>query len=176
VETRQGYGSELYAGGAEVKFEIANLNEVSDFKNIVADRVWNAWWRPHGRLLQTVTDFFDDLPEAREVPFCLVAHDAGRYLGSVLAIASDLDDRPELSPWVGALWVEPEFRRQGVAGGLVRAALAEVFSVGHELAFLCATAEKRGMYQNQGWQLIEEKVGESELDVFEFGKPQTLII
>ncbi len=174
METRQGYGSELHAGGAEVKFEISNLNKVSDFKNMVADRIWNAWWRPHGRLLQVVTDFFDDLPEARGIPFCLVAHDDGRYLGSALAIASDLDERPELSPWVGALWVEPEFRRQGVAAGLVKAALTEVFSVGHEVAFLCATAEKRGMYQNQGWRLIEEKVGEGELDVFEFGKPLQL--
>jgi GNAT superfamily N-acetyltransferase len=176
VETRQGYGSELHAGGAEVKFEVSNLNEVSNFKNIVADRIWNAWWRPHGRLLQVVTDFFDDLPEERGIPFCLVAHDDGRYLGSVLAIASDLDERPELSPWVGALWVEPEFRRHGVATGLVKAALTEVFSVGPEVAFLCATAEKRVMYQNQGWKLIEEKVGDGELDVFEFGKPQTLII
>jgi hypothetical protein len=58
-----------------------------------------------------------------------------------------------------------------VAAELVKAALTEVFSVGHEVAFLCATAEKRVMYQNQGWKLIEEKVGEGELDVFEFGKP-----
>jgi GNAT superfamily N-acetyltransferase len=171
METRQGHGSELYAGGAEVKFEVSNLNEVSDFKSIVAYRIWKAWWRPHGYMLQVATDLFDDLPVARSIPFCLVAHDDGRYLGSVLGLVSDLDERPELSPWVGALWVEPEFRRQGVAAGLVKAALTEVFSVGHEVAFLCATAEKRVMYQNQGWKLIEEKVGEGELDVFEFGKP-----
>ena len=170
METRQGYGCQLYAGGAEVKFEISNLNEVSDFKNLVGDRIWNAWWRPHGRLFQVVMDFFDDLPATRGIPFCLVAHDDGNYVGSILGLVSDLDDRPELSPWVGALWVDPEFRRQGVAAALVKAALTEVFAVGHEVAFLCATAEKRQMYQNQGWRLIEEKVGEGELDVFEFNK------
>lgn len=171
METRQGYGSELYAGGAEVKFEISNLNDFPELKLVAADRVWNAWWRPYGRLLQVVTDFFDDLPRARGIPFGLVAHDDGRYVGSILALVSDLDERPELSPWVGALWVEPDFRRQGVAAALVKAALNEIFAVGHEVAFLCATAEKRVMYQNQGWQLIEEKVGEDALDVFEISKP-----
>jgi GNAT superfamily N-acetyltransferase len=170
VETRQGYGCELHAGGAEVKFEISNLNEVSDYKNVVADRIWNAWWRPHGHLFQVVMDFFDELPETRGIPFCLVAHDDGNYIGSALGLVTDLDERPELSPWVGALWVEPEFRRTGVATALVKEALAEIFAVGNEVAFLCATAEKRVMYQNQGWQLIEEQVGEDGLDVFEFSK------
>lgn len=154
-----------------MKFEISNLNEVSDLKTLVADRIWNAWWRPHGHLLQVVSDFFDDLPLAQGIPFCLVAHNDGRYLGSLLGLVSDLDERAELSPWVGALWVEPEFRRQGVAADLVKAAITEIFAVGHEVAFLCATAEKRVMYQNQGWHLIEEKVGEGELDVFEFVRP-----
>lgn len=167
METRQGYGRELYAGGAEVKFEISNLKECSHFKLTAADRVWNEWWRPHGQLFQVVTDFFDELPEARSVPFCLVAHDDRKYVGSVLGLVSDLDERPELSPWVGALWVEPEFRSQGVATALVKMALGEISAVGHEVAFLCATAEKREMYQKQGWRLNQEKVGQSVLDVFE---------
>ena len=171
METRQGYGCELHAGGAEVKFEISNLNLFSEFKSVAADRVWNAWWRPHGHLFQVVMDFFDELLEMRGLPFCLVAHDDGKYIGSVLGLVTDLDERPELSPWVGALWVEPEFRRTGVATALVKTALAEIFAVEHEVAFLCATAEKRVMYQNQGWQLIEEKVGDDRLDVFEFNRP-----
>ena len=171
METRQGYGCELHAGGAEVKFEISNLNLFPEFKSVAADRVWNAWWRPHGHLFQVVMDFFDELPETRGLPFCLMAHEDDKYVGSVLGLVTDLDERPELSPWVGALWVEPEFRRTGVATALVKEALAEIFAVEHEVAFLCATTEKRVMYQNQGWQLIEEKVGDDRLDVFEFNRP-----
>ena len=151
-----------------MKFEILNLNALPDLKSTVADRIWQAWWKPHGHLLQVVTDFIDELPEARSIPFCLVAHDEGHYVGSVLGLVSDLEDRPELSPWIGALWVEPEFRKQGVAAALVRAALDELFALGHEVAFLCATTEKRGMYERQGWKLIEADVGEGKLDVFEF--------
>ena len=151
-----------------MKFEVSNLQNLSELKSIVADRIWNAWWRSHGHLFQVVMDFFDDLPETRGIPFGLVAHDGGKYVGSVLGLASDLDERPELSPWVAALWIEPEFRGQGVAAALAKAALDEIFAIGHEVAFLCATAEKRLMYQKQGWRLIEDKVGEDGLDVFEF--------
>ena len=174
METGQRYGCELYGGGAEVKFEISNLNALPDLKSTVADRIWQAWWKPHGHLFQVVTDFFDDLPEARSIPFCLVAHDEGKYVGNVLGLVSDFEERPELSPWVGALWVEPEFRRQGVAAALVKAALDEVFALGHELAFLCATAEKRAMYQRQGWKLIEADVGDGKLDVFEIANLRKL--
>ena len=155
-----------------MKFEISNLNACPEFKSIVANRIWLAWWKAHGHLLQVVTDFIDELPEARGIPFCLVAHDEGKYVGSVLGLVSDLDERPELSPWIGALWVELEFRKQGVAGVLVKAALDELFVLGHEVTFLCATVEKRGMYQKQGWKLIEADVGEGKLDVFEFVKSQ----
>ena len=151
-----------------MKIEISNLNTFPEFKSIVADRIWYAWWRPHGHLFQVVMDFFDELPEARSIPFCLVAHDEGKYVGSVLGLVSDLEDRLELSPWVGAVWVETEFRRQGVAATLVKAALGELFMLRNEVAFLCATAEKRGMYERQGWKLIEADVGEGKLDVFEF--------
>ena len=154
-----------------MNFEISNLNVCPEFQSIVADRIWNAWWRPHGHLFQVVMDFFDELPEARSIPFCLAAHDEGHYVGSVLGLVSDLEDRPELSPWIGALWVEPEFRKQGVAAALVRAALDELFALGHEVAFLCATTEKRGMYERLGWNLIEADVGEGKLDVFGFNVP-----
>jgi predicted N-acetyltransferase YhbS len=167
MEARKGYGCELYAGGAEVSFEIANLNDVSELKFTIADRIWNAWWRPHGKAFQIVMDFMNDLPQAPSIPFALVAHAQGTYLGSVLVVASDLDDRPELSPWVAALWVDPEHRSKGIGAALVKAAASEIFKLGHEAAFLCATSEKRPMYLRQGWGLLEQGVGTSNLDVFE---------
>ncbi|MGH0283482.1 GNAT family N-acetyltransferase [Sinorhizobium meliloti] len=37
-------------------------------------------------------------------------------------IENDLDDRPQYTPWIAALWVEPDMRRRGIAAKLMEAA------------------------------------------------------
>lgn len=51
------------------------------------------------------------------IPFCLVAEEGGVYIGSVLVIENDLDARPDYTPWIAALWVEPHARKRGAATG-----------------------------------------------------------
>ena len=170
----QGHGCELYGGGAEVKFEIANIQEFPPLKPTVANRMWKAWWEPAGNNFQTVLDHIEEIPAKRGIPFGLVAHDNGTYIGSVLGIASDLEVRPALTPWVAALWVDSDYRKQGVANALMKAALVEIFALGPACAYLCATAEKRAHYLRFGWRFIEQGVGGDALDVFEISKIQNL--
>ena len=153
-----------------MRFEISNLQNFPLLKPIVANRIWKAWWEPEGTKLQVISDFIESIPTTQSIPFGLVAHENGNYFGSVLGIASDLALRHALSPWVAALWVDPTFRKNGVAAALMKAALTEIFALGHPKAYLCAIAEKRGFYQRFGWQLIEEKIGGDALDVFEISK------
>ncbi|MGH0361433.1 GNAT family N-acetyltransferase [Sinorhizobium meliloti] len=39
-----------------------------------------------------------------------------------MLIENDLDDRPQYTPWIAALWVEPDMRRRGIAAKLMEAA------------------------------------------------------
>ena len=153
-----------------MKFEISNLQYFPALKSEVARRMWNAWWEPAGISFQTVLDHIEEIPTTRGIPFGLIAHENGTYVGSVLGIASDLEARPALSPWVAALWVDPEFRKQGVAADLMKATLAEFYALGQTKVYLCAKNDKRDYYQRFGWKLIEERVGGDELDVFEIQK------
>ena len=164
----QGYGCQLYAGGAAMKPTISNLNQHSAFVPTVANRIWKAWWEQDGHPFSEVRAAIDEIVTNPKYPFCLVAHQDSKYVGSVLGISADMEERPNLTPWVAALWVEPEFRRQGVAATLVKIALKELFAIGKEEAFLCTITDNRLLYQNQGWQLIEENVGDNKLDVFVF--------
>jgi predicted N-acetyltransferase YhbS len=104
---------------------------------------------------------------ASNFPFALVAHQKDQYAGHVLAIRSDLGSRPDLSPWIAALWVEPGFREQGIATALMKAAKAELALKGVPIAYLCANLSKRKFYQSRGWKLIDEHSGPAMLDVFE---------
>ena len=154
--------------------EISDLQNLPKLKPEVARRMWKAWWEPYGNSFQNVLDHINEIPATRGIPFGLLAHENENYVGSVLGIASDLEARPNLTPWVAALWVDPQFRKQGIATSLMKATLAEIFALGHSKTYLCATAEKRGSYQRFGWHLIEEGVGGDTLDVFEISKSQNL--
>src|ERR1019366_9122233 len=81
-------------------------------------------------------------------------------------ITADLSERPQLSPWVAAVWVEPQARRRGVGAALVDRAALDCFALGIERAYLCARRERAGFYQRLGWTPIERDVGPFPLDVF----------
>ncbi|MGQ0681452.1 GNAT family N-acetyltransferase, partial [Bradyrhizobium sp.] len=99
------------------------------------------------------------------IPFALVAHDGGRFLGTSSVIASDLAERPQLTPWVAAVWVEENARRHGVGGALVNRATEDCLALGEKRVYLCARAHMAGFYQGLGWTTIERGVGTHELDV-----------
>jgi predicted N-acetyltransferase YhbS len=102
--------------------------------------------------------------EGDDIPLALVANEHERYLGSVLLIENDLDDRPQYSPWIAALWVEPEVRRNGIAAKLIEAARNKARRRGYGQCYLCATPENSPYYLARGFEQIESDV--SGLNVF----------
>ena len=92
------------------------------------------------------------------IPTAFVAHDGGTYVGSVLLIENDLKVRPQYAPWIAALWVEPAFRRRGVAEELIDAARSEAKRFGHDACYLCATEMNSPYYRNRGFRLVEPAV------------------
>ncbi|MBD9646962.1 GNAT family N-acetyltransferase [Ensifer sp. ENS09] len=88
-------------------------------------------------------------------------------------IENDLDERPHYAPWVAALWVEPEARRQGIAAKLMAAALKQASSLGRETCFLCASPENSPYYLARGFKKIESDV--SGLNVFSISSADAII-
>src|SRR5882724_2237604 len=107
----EGHECELHGGGAEgMTLAIANLRGCLQFQHSVANRIWEAWWRPNGHSAEEIFDGVGTIAAAIGFPFALVAHAGNEYLGHVLGIASDLTTRPDLTPWAAALWVDPAHR------------------------------------------------------------------
>ncbi|MEZ2131280.1 MULTISPECIES: GNAT family N-acetyltransferase [unclassified Sinorhizobium] len=144
--------------------EISNLKDCPGHADIVADRGWNAWWTESGVPQAQYRAHLTPMIEGEGIPFALVAHDEDTYLGSVLVIECDLDDRPQYTPWIAALWVEPKARRQGIAANLIEAARDEAASRGHLSCYLCATPDNSPYYLARGFKPIESDV--SGLNVF----------
>jgi len=149
-----------------MSFTISDLRQCPEFFDIVADRIWQAWRRDGGHPLDYISDRLRDSVNATPIPFALVAHDGKSFLGTASVIASDLPERPQLTPWVAAVWVEAQARRRGVGGALVNRAALDCFALNVARAYLCARPQRAAFYERLGWSPIERDVGPHRLSVF----------
>ena len=147
-------------------FTISDLRQRPEFFDTVADRIWQAWWKADGHPVETISGRLRENMNAAPIPFALVAHDDGVFLGTASVIACDLAERAHLTPWVAAVWVEPQARRLGVGAALVGRASQDCFALGVPRAYLCARPQRSGFYQQLGWTPIEQDIGPHHLGVF----------
>ena len=147
-------------------FTISDLRQWPKFFDTVADRIWQAWWLPNGYPLDYISTRLRENMEATPIPFALVAHDGEKFLGTSSVIASDLEERPQLSPWIAAVWVDEDARRRGIGAALVNRAAQDCFALGVSRAYLCARPRMTGFYEALGWTVVERKVGPHHLSVF----------
>ncbi|HVF70162.1 MAG TPA: GNAT family N-acetyltransferase [Chthoniobacterales bacterium] len=88
------------------------------------------------------------------IPLTVVALDEATVLGSASLISEDMDTRPELTPWLASVFVDPAKRRRGIAGQLVRRIVAEAARLGVPLLYLY-TVHSEKLYARLGWTFQE---------------------
>lgn len=146
---------------------ISDLRQVPEFFDTVADRIWQAWWKRHGVPETYIVERLRENMKGNDLPIALVAHRGAAFLGTASLLVSDLDERPQYTPWVAAVWTDPDARGQGVAPALIECAYTEAFARGHDKVYLCAAPPRRDYYLHLGWKPIEDEVGPLRLTVFE---------
>jgi len=143
--------------GAGRKLNVSSLHDLRSaampwiFRHGLRTGFWQAWWQPNGsRSTTSSTRLRDERGCQALIPFALVAHDGERFLGTSSVIASDLEARPQLTPWVAAVWVEEDARRRGVGAALVNRAAQDCFALGVSRAYLCAAASDDEVLRSTG--------------------------
>ncbi|WP_024576016.1 MULTISPECIES: GNAT family N-acetyltransferase [unclassified Afipia] len=149
-----------------MSFTISDLRQQPAFFDAVADRIWRAWRKERGFPADYIAGRLRENMTPSPIPFALVAHRDETFIGTASVIAADLEERPQYSPWVGAVWVDPKYRMQEIGSALVERAVEAVFALHFRRVYLCAERERRRFYARQGWVPIEEDVGERKLTVF----------
>lgn len=103
------------------------------------------------------------------VPTTIVACAGDDLLGSASLVASDLDIRPELTPWLASEFVSPATRNQGVGSLLVQRVMQEARAIGVPQLYLF-TLDREPFYAQLGWQLVERLIWrEREIAVMRVG-------
>lgn len=97
---------------------------------------------------------FDFLRRHEGYEIGLLAVCDGQPAGLCLFVREEVEPnpRPDLSPWLAALYVAPEFRKRGIGAALVRAIEAHARKVGTVTLHLY-TSEAEGFYARLGWRM-----------------------
>ena len=91
------------------------------------------------------------------VPCAWVAFVEARPVGTVSLIECNMDTHPELTPWLAALYVLPEYRNRGIGKALVHRCEREAMGVSFRRLYLF-TSEARNYYTRLGWKpFIEDE-------------------
>lgn len=88
------------------------------------------------------------------VPSVVVALEDGALCGSAMLIASDMDTRPGLTPWLAGVYVVPACRGRGYGSTLVRRVESEAATLGVRDLYLW-TPDAADFYAPLGWTVDE---------------------
>ena len=116
-------------------------------------------WRPvYSHLGMT----FDDVLAAHTrrtntdaLPLGIVASAAGELLGTGALKTDDLPLRPDLTPWIGGIFVAPEHRGRGVATAIIDRLVEEARRLQLPRLYLW-TDSAASLYAKLGWDEIEK--------------------
>lgn len=150
---------------------VTDLRERPDFLELVADRLWHAWWHDSDFDRPAFQQLVARALQAGPVPSVFVAHAGETFLGTASVITDDLKERPQYQPWVAGVWVEEVARSRGVGRLLVGRAAQAIFRAGFPHAYLYAGNHRVSFYTGLGWQVLESGVGEEQVTVFVMDRP-----
>ena len=99
-------------------FEIAAVSDRPELAPVVAAWLVDAFGYPGGRTVEEMTALLLAPPVGPEETFVLF--DQGVPVGTASLAHRDLEARPDLTPWLAGVFVQPAFRGRGHATALVR--------------------------------------------------------
>ena len=135
--------------------DIEYLADHKDAIPVLARWSFDEWSYLHPeRSLSDVEKLMLERSNKEQMPLCLVAIDGSNIIGMVALKTSDLESRPELSPWLDGLYVDKKHRRNGVGTRLVLAIEKEAARLGVNKLFLY-TSDSEKIYSKLSWILRE---------------------
>lgn len=146
--------------------DIVYLDEAPGAIDVLAPPFWEEWVAYDGGVtLADVVARFTACLQRTALPLALVAREGTAVVGTVGLRWDSISSRPELGPWLAALWVDPNHRRRGIGARLVTAAERTAAELGFGELY-AGTSTAVGLFGRAGWTAI---------DAFEYaGEPLTL--
>jgi len=106
------------------------------------------------------------------LPATLVLREDEQVAGSVSLLYGDCEARKDLDPWLGSLYVFPEFRGRGHAGRLIDAAIHLAATAGEKELYVF-TESAADLFRSHGFETFERTILHGKpIEILRRGLPQ----
>jgi len=140
----------------KMKYPIIRLVENPDMKDEMADWFSSKWGIPREAYVESMNDCI----EGNTVSQWYVVMDKGVIAGGLGIIENDFHDRKDLTPNVCAVYVEEEYRCQGIAMKLLDYVCKDMKE--KEIETLYLITEHTYFYERYGWEFLCMVKGDSQ--------------
>ncbi len=135
--------------------EIAPLADKKEFIAELAELHHAEWKHLNPSLtLKGRTEAIAESAGREGIPSIFIATSGGQIIGSAALVHSDMDTKPNLSPWLAAVYVKEGFRHQGVATKLITRCEDEAVR-SNARAWYLYTEFASKLYEKLGWHYME---------------------
>ena len=133
---------------------IVRIADRLDLVPIVARWLWHEWWQQDGHTLEQTHEAVAASVSPSGPPQSFVLLADGRPIGTASLVVHDLDERPDLTPWLAGVFVIPEARGRGHVVHLIQAVEAVCRSAAIPVVWLYTAGAER-VYARAGWHSVE---------------------
>lgn len=140
-----------------MNYKIILLRENKNMVDECATWFNEKWGIPKQAYLDSMNDC---IKGESAVPQWYVALDGDKIVGGMGVIENDFHNRPDLSPNVCAVYVEEDYRNQGIAGALLDFVVEDMRSLSVSPLYLLTDHDS--FYERYGWKFYCYALGDGE--------------
>ena len=133
---------------------MTTVRERPDLLPIVAEWTWREWWDAEGMTLEQTIAVYADCVAERGAPQTFILLEDDRPVGTATLAREDLDERPELTPWLAGVFVVPDRRGRGYVQHLLTVFEEACRAASIEVVWLYTSKAER-IYRRAGWETVE---------------------
>jgi GNAT superfamily N-acetyltransferase len=136
------------------QFEITCLAKRSDLVPIITKWLWREWWENRGLTAEETKAMYSKGQVEVGPPQTLILLADDVPVGTASLALQDLEERPDLTPWLAGVFIIPEMRGRGFAYRLLEAFDEACYAASIDTAWLYTSNAER-LYLKAGWQVVQ---------------------
>lgn len=140
-----------------MKYNILNLCKDKTRVQEVAQWFHEKWNIPKEAYLASM---MESLKQRRDVPQWYIVLDEQRIVAGLGVIENDFHERKDVTPNVGAVFVEENYRKQGIVKAMLQYVCKDFYKRGVDTLYLLS--DHNGFYERYGWSFYAMVQGDGE--------------